>query len=33
MDRFHIGQKVAVRFRRWQVYPGEALAVASAAAG
>jgi sulfate transport system ATP-binding protein len=22
-DRFHIGQKVGVRFRRWQVYPGD----------
>jgi hypothetical protein len=23
-DRFHIGQKVGVRFRRWQLYPGDA---------
>ncbi|MDP9011154.1 MAG: sulfate ABC transporter ATP-binding protein [Pseudomonadota bacterium] len=24
-ERFHIGQKVGVRFRRWQVYPADAL--------
>ena len=23
-ERFHIGQKVGVRFRRWQVYPADA---------
>jgi sulfate transport system ATP-binding protein len=28
-DRFHIGQKVGVRFRRWQVYPGDALRLPS----
>jgi hypothetical protein len=24
-ERFHVGQKVGVRFRRWQVYPADAL--------
>jgi sulfate transport system ATP-binding protein len=24
-ERFHIGQKVGVRFRRWQVYPADAV--------
>jgi sulfate transport system ATP-binding protein len=33
IDRFHIGQKVGVRFRRWQVYPAAALGVTRAARG
>jgi sulfate transport system ATP-binding protein len=32
IDRFHIGQRVGVRFRRWQLYPANAVLVSGAAA-
>ena len=32
IDRFHIGQNVGVRFRRWQLYPANAALVSGAAA-
>ena len=32
IDRFHIGQTVGVRFRRWQIYPASAALVSDAAA-
>jgi hypothetical protein len=32
IDRFHIGQIVGVRFRRWQIYPATAVLVSDAAA-
>jgi sulfate/thiosulfate transport system ATP-binding protein len=32
IDRFHIGQSVGVRFRRWQIYPAGAARVSGAAA-
>ena len=32
-ERFHIGQKVGVRFRRWQVYPADAIEHTSAERG
>jgi sulfate transport system ATP-binding protein len=32
IDRFHIGQRVGVRFRRWQLYPANANLVSGAAA-
>jgi sulfate transport system ATP-binding protein len=32
IDRFHIGQRVGVRFRRWQLYPANAILVSGAAA-
>jgi sulfate transport system ATP-binding protein len=32
IDRFHIGQSVGVRFRRWQIYPANSALVSGAAA-
>jgi sulfate transport system ATP-binding protein len=32
IDRFHVGQNVGVRFRRWQIYPANAAQVSGAAA-
>jgi hypothetical protein len=32
LDRFRIGQRVGVRFRRWQLYPADAVQVSGAAA-
>jgi len=32
IDRFHIGQNVGVRFRRWQIYPANAALVSGVAA-
>src|ERR1700731_129983 len=32
VDRFHIGQNVGVRFRRWQIYPAAAALVSGVAA-
>jgi len=32
IGRFHVGQNVGVRFRRWQIYPADAVLVSDAAA-
>ena len=32
IDQFHIGQRVGVRFRRWQLYPADSAGVSGAAA-